>query len=109
MRAPYQVLVLIFRRTGQNIEYALLRRADGGGWQGVAEGSEDAEAPLAAARRELWEEAGIADALRAVVVCDDPGGGCSGLLVGAADAHDPGALLRGRGDAGRGAHAVART
>lgn len=70
MRAPYQVLVFLFRRTGQHIEYALLRRADGGGWQGVAGGGEGAEAPLAAARRELWEEAGIADApLRALSSC----------------------------------------
>jgi dATP pyrophosphohydrolase len=40
-------------------EYALLRRADVGWWQGVTGGAEDDETPLEAARRETFEETGI--------------------------------------------------
>jgi dATP pyrophosphohydrolase len=40
-------------------EYALLRRADVGWWQGVTGGAEDDETPLQAARRETFEETGI--------------------------------------------------
>ncbi len=58
-RAPFQVLVLPFRRRASELEYALFRRADLGYWQGIAGGGEDDEQPLAAARREAWEEARI--------------------------------------------------
>ena len=59
-RAPFQVLVYPYRksRDGQ-FEYALLKRADEGWWQGVAGGGEDQERPLEAARRETYEETGI--------------------------------------------------
>lgn len=60
-RAPFEVLVFLYARTpGANYEYALLRRADAGHWQGVAGGGEEGETPLEAARREAFEEAGIA-------------------------------------------------
>jgi dATP pyrophosphohydrolase len=58
-RAPFQVLVLPYHRTGTDVVYALFRRADAGYWQGVAGGGEDDESPLEAARRELSEETGI--------------------------------------------------
>lgn len=59
-RAPFQVLVLPFRRRGTGVlEYALFERADLGYWQGIAGGGEDEEMPLAAARREAWEEARV--------------------------------------------------
>ena len=58
-RAPFQVLILPFCRTGRNIEYAIFRRSDAGYWQGIAGGGEDEETPLEAARREAGEEAGI--------------------------------------------------
>jgi dATP pyrophosphohydrolase len=59
-RAPFQVLVLPFRETDDGtIEYALFRRKDMDFWQGIAGGGEDEETPLAAARREASEEAGI--------------------------------------------------
>jgi dATP pyrophosphohydrolase len=58
-RAPFQVLVLPYRRSGARIEYAVLRRADLGVWQGIAGGGEDDETPDEAARREAFEEAGI--------------------------------------------------
>jgi dATP pyrophosphohydrolase len=59
-RAPFQVLVLPYRRRADGaIEYALFRRADQGVWQGIAGGGEDFESPEAAAAREAFEEAGI--------------------------------------------------
>ena len=59
-RAPFQVLVYPYRRLKEGqIEYALLKRADEGWWQGIAGGGEDEEKPLEAARRETFEEAGI--------------------------------------------------
>ena len=60
MRAPFQILVLPYRRTPGGLEYAILRRRDAGYWQFVAGGGEDAETPLEAARRETEEEIGIA-------------------------------------------------
>jgi len=60
-RAPFQVLVIPYRPTLHGLLYALFRRtqADGGYWQAIAGGGEDAETPLEAARREAYEEAGI--------------------------------------------------
>lgn len=58
-RAPFQVLVLPFRRREKVIEYAIFRRTDAGYWQGIAGGGEDNETPLESARREAQEEAGI--------------------------------------------------
>jgi dATP pyrophosphohydrolase len=63
-RAPFQVLVLPYRRRPEGaIEYALLRRADLDVWQGIAGGGEDLEGPHTAAAREAFEEAGIPFAL----------------------------------------------
>jgi len=58
-RAPFQVVVFPFRRTGVGFEYAVLQRSDDGSWQGVAGGGEDNEAPAEAARREADEEAAV--------------------------------------------------
>src|SRR5215216_3724181 len=59
-RAPFQVLVLPFRIVDTStFEYALFKRSDEPYWQGIAGGGEDAETPLAAARREAFEEAQI--------------------------------------------------
>jgi dATP pyrophosphohydrolase len=59
-RAPFQILVYPYRRLGRDqIQYALFKRADEGWWQGIAGGGEDDEKPLEAARREIYEEAGI--------------------------------------------------
>jgi dATP pyrophosphohydrolase len=57
-RAPFQVLVLPFRRREGTPEYAVFRRADDGSWQGIAGGGEDGESPVEAAKREAAEEAG---------------------------------------------------
>ena len=40
-------------------EYALMKRADAGFWQGVTGGGEDGETPLETARRETYEETGM--------------------------------------------------
>ena len=59
-RAPFQVLVFLFRQTeGGQFEFALFKRSDASYWQGVAGGGEDEETPLQAAQRETYEEAGI--------------------------------------------------
>jgi dihydroneopterin triphosphate diphosphatase len=61
-RAPFQVLIYPYRQTSQaSFEYALLRRSDEGFWQGIAGGGEDNETLLEAAKRESYEEAGIAN------------------------------------------------
>jgi dihydroneopterin triphosphate diphosphatase len=64
MRAPFQVLVLPYRMTGSIIEYAILKRADLHYWQGIAGGGEDAETPLNAARREVFEETGLTETFK---------------------------------------------
>lgn len=59
-RAPSKVLVLPFRRCATDaFQYAIFRCADLRYWQPIAGGGEGDETPLAAARREAWEEAGI--------------------------------------------------
>lgn len=64
-RAPFQVVVLPFRRTRSGgVEYAILRRADDASWQGVAGGGEDHETIVDAAQREAFEEAGIPSVTR---------------------------------------------
>jgi dATP pyrophosphohydrolase len=59
-RAPFNVAVYPYRELGDGeFEYALLKRADAGFWQGVTGGGEDDETPIEAARRETYEETGI--------------------------------------------------
>lgn len=59
-RAPFQVLVYPYRKRNKgHFEYALMKRADDGTWQGIAGGGEDGETPLEAAIRETYEEAGL--------------------------------------------------
>ena len=58
-RAPFQILVLPYRRTDDAFEYAVFRRSDAVIWQGLAGGGEDNERPIDAAKREASEEAGI--------------------------------------------------
>ena len=63
MRVPFQVLVIPFRETGGDPEFAILKRTDAGYWQFVAGGGEDNETPIQAARREAEEEIGTAGEL----------------------------------------------
>jgi dihydroneopterin triphosphate diphosphatase len=59
-RAPFQILVLPFRRCPNgSVQFAVFHCTDGGFWQGIAGGGEDSETPLDAAKREAAEEAGI--------------------------------------------------
>jgi len=59
MRAPFQVLVIPFRRLPAGPEFAVLKRSDTGDWQFIAGGGEDNETPKQAAVRETEEEVGI--------------------------------------------------
>jgi dATP pyrophosphohydrolase len=59
VRAPFQVLVMPWRRNPTGLEVAIFQRADYDVWQFVSGGGEDHETPLAAARREGAEEAKI--------------------------------------------------
>lgn len=59
MRAPFQILVIPFRRTATVLEFAVLKRSDADYWQFVAGGGEDNETPIQAAKREAEEEIGI--------------------------------------------------
>ncbi len=63
-RAPFQILVLPYRKTENALEFAVLRRSDYFCWQGIAGGGEDGETPLEAAKREAFEEAGITGACK---------------------------------------------
>lgn len=59
-RAKYQVLVLPYKILGGRILYCILKRSDMDVWQFIAGGGEDGDAsPLAAAKREAYEEAHI--------------------------------------------------
>jgi dATP pyrophosphohydrolase len=58
-RAPFQVLVIPFRRAGVQVEFAVLRRKDMHVWQAVAGGGEVGESPEEAAAREACEELGL--------------------------------------------------
>lgn len=58
-RAPFNVLVIPYRQTGESISYCIFKRENMNIWQFVAGGGEDTEPPLLAAMRETMEEAGI--------------------------------------------------
>jgi dATP pyrophosphohydrolase len=59
-RAAFNVAVFPYHKAKDGeFEYALLKRADAGFWQGVSGGGEGDETPLEAAKRETFEETGI--------------------------------------------------
>jgi dATP pyrophosphohydrolase len=58
-RSPFQVLVLPYLQEGDEVLFAVFQRGKEGYWQGIAGGGEEGETPLAAAKRESWEEARI--------------------------------------------------
>ncbi len=68
MRAPFQVLIVPFRRGPAGMEFAVLKRADLGWWQFVSGGGEDDESALDAAERETREELGISACGRLVAL-----------------------------------------
>lgn len=60
MRAPYQVLVIPYKVTNGECEYAIFSRSDMACWQWIAGGGEDFDATIMdSARREAFEEAQI--------------------------------------------------
>jgi len=63
MRAPFQILVIPFRRKAANLQFAVFKRRDAEYWQFVAGGGEDDETPIQAAQRETEEEIGISGEL----------------------------------------------
>lgn len=59
MRAPFQVIVLPYICTHNEVKVLICRRSDDGIWQLVSGGGEGDETPLLAAKRELSEEAAL--------------------------------------------------
>ncbi len=69
MRARYQVLILPYKRGDQGLLYGIFKRRDVACWQFLAGGGEiEDQTPLAAARREAFEEAGINPAERYIAL-----------------------------------------
>lgn len=59
MRAAFQILTIPYRITDGFPCYCVFHRADADQWQFIAGGGEDAETPFDAAKREVFEEAGV--------------------------------------------------
>ena len=59
MRAPFQILAIPYKKEQGNLLFCLLHRSDCDQWQFVAGGGEDAETPMEAAKREIFEECGV--------------------------------------------------
>ena len=59
MRAPFQILAILYKTVDNKPFYCVWHRSDIDIWQFIAGGGEDFETPLQAAKREVWEEAGI--------------------------------------------------
>ncbi len=60
MRAPFQILAIPYKVVAGHILYCVFHRSDFDQWQFIAGGGEDDESPLQAAKREIWEEGGVA-------------------------------------------------
>ena len=58
-RAPFQVLVIPFRKQYNKYEFCIFHRTDLSFWQWISGGGEDDETPLKAAKREAYEEGNI--------------------------------------------------
>lgn len=59
-RAPFQVIVIPYRHDSDGrLQYLVFKRSDSSAWQWIAGGGEAGETPEQAARREVFEEAGI--------------------------------------------------
>ncbi len=59
MRAPYQVLVLLYKFSEDEPLFCVFQRRTPPVWQFVSGGGEDIESPERAAIREVWEETGL--------------------------------------------------
>lgn len=58
MRAPFQILAILYKITDGSILYCVFHRADSDEWQFIA-GGEDQETSIQAAKREISEESGV--------------------------------------------------
>lgn len=74
IRAPFQILAIPYRKTNGIMQFCVFHRSDADWWQFIAGGSEDAETPLKAAKREIFEESGlyIEDIMRLTSTCCIP-------------------------------------
>jgi len=62
MRAPYQVLIIPYKRENDSYKFAIFKRADMDCYQWIAGGGEDFDLDiLTTAKRECFEEAGLSD------------------------------------------------
>jgi dihydroneopterin triphosphate diphosphatase len=59
MRAPYQVIVFPYVKTGKGYLYALFKRRDLNFWQAISGGGESRETLVQTAKREAFGEANI--------------------------------------------------
>ncbi len=60
MRAPFQILAIPYRTIDGTLMFCVMHRSDADWWQFIAGGGEDSETPIEAAKREIFEEAGVA-------------------------------------------------
>ncbi|HAN20535.1 MAG: hypothetical protein A2Y15_06050 [Clostridiales bacterium GWF2_36_10] len=59
MRAPFQILAIPYKIINKISYFCVMHRSDFDQWQFIAGGGEDSETPIEAAKREVFEEAGI--------------------------------------------------
>lgn len=60
MRAPFQILAIPYKYIESTLMFCVLHRSDFDQWQFISGGGEDDETPMEAAKREIFEEAGVA-------------------------------------------------
>lgn len=60
MRLPYQVLALPYRFADGQLQFCVFHRSNCDMWQFISGGGEDAEKPIEAVCREIFEESGLA-------------------------------------------------
>lgn len=68
MRAPYQVIVFPYVKTGKGFLYAVFKRKDLQFWQAISGGGENGETPVQTAKREAFEEANIGKSSRFITL-----------------------------------------
>ena len=74
MRAPFQVLIIPYRKHENEFQFFILKRSDDKYWQWIAGGGEDNETPNEAAIRETFEEIGLrkTELIKLESVCSIP-------------------------------------
>jgi len=74
MRAPFQILAIPYKIEDGELRVCVFHRSDIDQWQFIAGGGEDSETPAEAAKREIYEETGIAadNIIRLTSMCHIP-------------------------------------